>query len=196
MLTMDQKQLFAQCMKFEEKLYTEAIYLFSEYYSKPYNEAEHNLFDFTPEDITTIQTSHYYASYQGCCDSLLFLQDLHKKGLSRSEKLKEIRILFSEQVTMLGNIDNLPSIATVGEKAIRTALASIFSKLSDEIHQSSARFDGDSGNFILPRAHGNITIADTFAFAIIVKEAGLIPVYPNTLQEQSLVQKLFGETSK
>lgn len=175
--------------KYEEKLYNEAVSLFCFYYNKPFNDTEDSLFAFSQEDINTILTQPCYSSYRVYCESLMFLKVLNERSLSRSEKLTEIRIHYSEHVSMPNNIDNLPSVARVGENVIRNALSSIFGKLSDEIHQASARFDGDSGNFILPRATGSITVADSYAFAIIVKEAGLNPVYPNPQQEQSLVQQ-------
>lgn len=178
---------------YEDKLYSEAISLFCFYHNRAYNDGEDDLFAFNQEDINIINTIPAYASYKNYLDSLLFLQDLHARGLSRSEKLKEIRIHYSEHVTMPSSIPNLPSVSVVGENLIRSSLATIFSKLSDEIHQASSRFDGDSGNFILPRAKGQITIADTYAFAIIIKEAGLNPVYPNAQEEQSLAMKLFSE---
>jgi hypothetical protein len=181
---MAQKQLFDPCSKFiirkyEEKLYSDAISLFCYHYNQAYNDGEDDLFGFNQNDIYVIKTDSRYAGYLECFESWRFLQELSIRGLPRYEKLREIRFHYSANVSLPSNIPNLPTVSTVGDGRILSSLATIFNKLSDEIRQASCRFDGDRGNFILPRATGQITVADIYAFAIIIKEAGLNPVYPN-----------------
>jgi hypothetical protein len=178
--------------KFEDKLYYEVIELYALYFGSCYDSlASGDLLNaFTLEDINHIKLD---GRYNGYLDALEFLRSI--RDLPRGQKLHKIRLHYSERAELPGNIAELPSMSVVGEDKVRSALGQIFSKLSDDIHQASYRFDNESGNFILPRATGNITIADVYAFATIVIEAGLTPVYPTAAKEQSIAQQMF-ETIK
>lgn len=179
--------------KFEDKLYYEVIELYTWYFGKHYDSlTSGDLLDaFSFEDIRQIKLDEKYNGYLDTLEFLLSIRDL-----PRGQKLHEIRLHYSVRVELPGDIAQLPPIDAVGKDVVRSSIGKIFSKLSDDIHQASYRFDNESGNFILPRAIGNISIADVYAFATIVIEAGLTPVYPNAATEKSISQQIFETIEK
>lgn len=111
--------------------------------------------------------------YEWNCDLVVFMRKVMQ--VSSKERMVLWRERYSEQVKV---ITKLEGCGMQSEESVRAALATIFSVLSDEVHQASARFEGD-GSFLLPRAGTVFTIPQIFAMASIVSGVGLTPVYPD-----------------
>jgi hypothetical protein len=80
---------------------------------------------------------------------------------------------FANTVQVVSKLDHLHK---ADARNIRSALMTIYGKLSDEIHKASDCFEGD-GKFLLPHPNGRLNVDDIYAIATIVKYVGLIPTY-------------------
>jgi hypothetical protein len=113
-------------------------------------------------------------SYEKNCELARFLRQV-SLVVSSKEKMEMWRARYAAEVAVVTKLDGC---GMQPEDCVREALTTIFSVLSDEVHQASARFESD-GSFLLPRASTVFTIPQIFAMASIVKDAGLTPKYPD-----------------
>lgn len=136
--------------------------------------ASHNIFDESINEILAIQNIYL----DGVSDS----GDVQWR--KRAYQLEQLRFYYSEKVEVQTLMENCN---TVIEGDVRKSLETIYKKLCDEVHQAGSYFSDDS--VVLPRASDNLNLADIYAFATIVKDAGFKPRYP---QQQEVKSSLLG----
>jgi hypothetical protein len=127
---------------------------------------------FTYEGKTVIIPPEYKSNAK----SVIFLRTL--TGMPEKEKKEEFRTHFAYNTPEV--VDTLENSTKIHPDVVRESLAGIYKTLCYDDHQSGARFEG-ACDFILPKANSVRSIATIYAFATIVKVAGLNPIYPTPI---------------
>jgi hypothetical protein len=115
--------------------------------------------------------------YGDCVKAVQFLREI--RGL-RGRERKECFTVKLAIDPYVAKVTELPNCTRVTEESVVDELKSIYSTLSDIVHQADATFCGDN-EFQLPRANQIIFISRIYAYATIVQACGFTPVYPDVV---------------